>query len=328
LGTVWELSIALISSLQSLGSWLAAPMAFLSLLGQAEFYLVFFPALYWCWDARVGLRLTLALLLSASLNDALKVALHQPRPYWVDPAVLALRHESSFGVPSGHAQNAVSVWGVLAAWLNRPWAWAGAGALACAIGLSRLYLGVHFAHDVALGWLIGGLLLVGFLRWGDAVREWYVRRSLAQQVTVALVASWLLLLLAALSHLLLSDWRFPAEWIHNALAVTGELLDPANPENALNATGMLFGLGAGWSWLRQRGGFRQEGPAWKRAARYGLGAAGLVVLWFGMRFLYAGQPALVEHALRYLRAALVGAWVAGAAPMLFVRLRLAEREAG
>lgn len=43
------------------------------------------------------------LVTSHGLNSALKIALHGPRPYWVDPNVQAWSTEPSFGMPSGHA---------------------------------------------------------------------------------------------------------------------------------------------------------------------------------------------------------------------------------
>lgn len=38
------------------------------------------------------------------------------------------------------------------------------GALVVAIGLSRVFLGVHYPTDVVAGWLTGGLLVLG--SWG------------------------------------------------------------------------------------------------------------------------------------------------------------------
>jgi len=68
------------------------------------------------------------------------VAFHAPRPYWYSKDVKALSAEGTFGLPSGHAQRAVVLFGALAAWLKRGWAWAAAIALILLVGLSRLYL--------------------------------------------------------------------------------------------------------------------------------------------------------------------------------------------
>ena len=78
------------------------------------------PALYWCIDARLGLRVGMILLLSNGLNAVLKLAFHTPRPYWVDARVTGFAAESSFGLPSGHAQSAASVWGLLASSFRKP----------------------------------------------------------------------------------------------------------------------------------------------------------------------------------------------------------------
>jgi len=60
--------------LQGLGTWLLTPMQFFSLLGTAPFYLFIAPALLWCLDAGLGLRIGLGLAVSASLNAILKLA--------------------------------------------------------------------------------------------------------------------------------------------------------------------------------------------------------------------------------------------------------------
>ena len=77
--------IELIFWLQSLGDWPAGPMNVFTFTGYAEFYLLIMPAAYWCWDSRLGLRLAVIFLLSTALNFYVKLVIHDPRPYWLEP---------------------------------------------------------------------------------------------------------------------------------------------------------------------------------------------------------------------------------------------------
>jgi membrane-associated phospholipid phosphatase len=114
-------------------------MGFFTFLGQEDFFFLVMPALLWCVDSQLGLRVGVYLALSAGMNSLFKFAFHAPRPYWVDGGVRLLGGaESSFGMPSGHAQNAVVVWGMLAAHLRRKWGWVVAGLLIFFIGVSRI----------------------------------------------------------------------------------------------------------------------------------------------------------------------------------------------
>jgi membrane-associated phospholipid phosphatase len=101
-----------------------------------------------------------ALALDGALVQVLKHFLHLPRPLVVLGAdavrvVGAPLHGSS--MPSGHSSAAAT----LAAYLfsRRHRAWPALAALALLGGLARVYVGAHWALDVAVGWLLG--LLVG-----------------------------------------------------------------------------------------------------------------------------------------------------------------------
>ncbi len=313
---LWNISI------QSWGEWLLAPMTFLSFLGQEEFYLLIMPGLYWCWDASVGLRVGVMLLLSGGINNIFKLAFNSPRPYWIYKEVIPYAQEGSFGLPSGHAQNAVSVWGAMAVSIRRKWAWIAAFLLMFLIGLSRLYLGVHFPHDVLVGWLIGGLLLWALLRCEEPIKKRLASKPVNAQIIVVLLVSLSLVILGAALKLNLGD-----------LVVVIQGQEPvysleASMEGLLTSTGAFFGLAAGAIWLNARGGFNARGKALPLIGRYIIGLVGVVLLWRGLGMLFPGGDTLVAYSLRYLRYALIGFWISAGAPSLFIRWGLALPSAG
>ena len=119
---LYELGISIVLVVQGLGEWLSAPMKLLSFMGSAEFYLLIMPFLVWSVDYSLGLRLGIMLMVSGSLNFFFKISFHQPRPYWVSSKIQNLTAPmGSFGLPSGHSQNAASVFGLLAASIKRKW---------------------------------------------------------------------------------------------------------------------------------------------------------------------------------------------------------------
>ncbi len=330
---VLDLGITLVLFLQNLGDWLALPMRAVSFLGDEEFFLMIMPILYWCVDAALGLRVGLILLISAGLNHALKLVFHAPRPFFYDRAVQTFDSETTFGAPSGHAQNSASVWGLIAAVTShrlpsrRRLAWGLALLLVFLIGLSRLYVGMHFPTDVLLGWAAGFALVWGFRRLEPMLAARLKRLSLGDSILAVFGASLVLVLVSALARLSLSAWTLPQEWLDLAvLAQPQEALDPLALAGVFTSAGALFGLGAGALWLRSAGGFNAGGETWKRLARYPIGLVGVLLLWFGLGELFPRDEALLSYLLRYLRYALVGLWMSAAAPALFIRLGLAQSE--
>lgn len=320
--TFLQIDLSWIIAFQSLGDWLVAPMKFFSFLGTEEFYILLLPVLYWCIDSAVGLRMGVVMLFSSGLNFIVKIPFHGPRPYWVSLDVKPLWAETSFGIPSGHAQNAVAVWGTLAGFLRRNWAWALAIFLSFAIGLSRAFLGAHFIQDVAAGWLPGVILLVLFLFYWTPVVNWAKQHSLRTQILAAFLASLGLVILGALAIAASNDFALPPEWIANAARINKEDPTPLSLNGVLTSAGTLFGLLVGVAWMAPRGGWQASGPAWKRVVRYLVGLVGVFLLWYGLGALFPRGESLLPYVLRYLRYALLGLWVSAGAPQIFTKLKL------
>ena len=316
--------INLIIAIQGLGAWLNAPMQFFSSLGYENFYLLILPLLYWCVDASLGLRVGVILLFSTGVNELFKLAFAGPRPYWVSAQVKPLSAETSFGVPSGHAQNAVSVWGMLAGTFKKPWAWVTALALMFLIGFSRLYLGVHFPHDVLAGWLIGAVILTLFLRLWDSISSRVQKISLLQQILFAFAISLVMALAGGFLVSGLRNYQMPEEWLANALRA-GAAPAPVSMDGLLTSAGTLFGLLSGAAWMKQMGGYQARGLLWKRTVRYLIGIVGLLILWQGLGAIFPRHEDLVSYVLRFLRYTLVGIWVSGGAPWLFIRFNFADK---
>ncbi len=314
-----------IIAIQSLGAWLAAPMEFFSFLGTENFFLLVLPLIYWCIDANLGIRVGFILITSNYVNYIFKLAFAGPRPYWVSDKIIAFSAESSFGVPSGHAQNAVGVWGIIASGVRKPWAWGVAITLAFFIGFSRWYLGVHFVHDVFVGWLLGGILLWAFMRFWNPVEAWLKQKSPGNQILIALIVSLLFIALGAVSVGRLDGYTFPEAWKNNALRAGPSVPAPVSMENSITLAGTLFGLAVGAVWIAARGGYQASGPVALRALRYVIGLIGVVILWMGLGEVFPDNADLISYLLRYVRYSLVGFWVIGGAPWLFFRFKLADK---
>jgi membrane-associated phospholipid phosphatase len=323
---LYQFQIAIILLLQSLGSGLAEFFRLVSMLGSEEFFMLVMPSLYWCFDAALGLRIAAMLLLSNGINDVFKVVFHAPRPYWMDARVKGFAAESSFGIPSGHAQNATGIWGLLAASRRQAWEKAALIGVIFLIGFSRIYVGVHFISDVLAGWLIGGLMVVIFLKVERPVIAWLKTLTLVQMIGLALVSSFLLVMLMILPVTALGAWTTPAAWVQNALASQPDSpIDPLNLDNIFTVSGTWLGMAIGVAWLYHRqGGFDTFGTPAQRLLRYAIGAAGILLLWFGLGKVFPRNADVISFALRFFRYTLVGLWISAIAPLVFERFGLSR----
>jgi glycerophosphoryl diester phosphodiesterase/membrane-associated phospholipid phosphatase len=302
--------------LQDGPAWLTTLLHVVTFVGDEEFYLLVFPVLYWAVSRRVGIRLGVMLLLTAGLNSIGKLVPASPRPAFLDPSLERVP-EATFGIPSGHSQNAVAIWGLLAVTLRRWWAFVGAAALIVAIGWSRIHLGAHFLEDVLIGWTVGALLLGLYLLLEAPVRGWLARQRPADQVLAGFVGSLALIVPGVVLSARLRGRHLDWPGLLDVEAAIG-------PSSVVTPAATLAGLAAGLVLLQRRGGFESDGPLGQRVTRVLLGLVGVIVLWQGLGAVFPGGEDPLALLLRYVRYGLVGAWVGGIAPLLFVRAGLAR----
>jgi membrane-associated phospholipid phosphatase len=310
-------SLDLIRALQSLGGWLVVPMKFFSFLGTEEFYMLILPLVFWCINRTIGIEMVTLLLASTGLNELAKGLLKLPRPFWIEPK-LALSTETSFGLPSGHAQNAVVLWGYLATVLRSPWRWLSV-LLIFLISLSRLYLGVHFPGDLLVGWTLGLLVLGSFLWLKPRLSPRLATWSLGTHILAAVLVS------AAVLALYLTAAAIPA----GEPARFGDLFNVAHAQvvdAAGSVSGMILGAWIGLAVEERSVRFSTAGAFWRRALRLVIGLLVLVALRFGLKTIFPEDTLALGLAFRTLRYALMMLWLTVAWPWLFVRLGLAQRE--
>lgn len=120
----------------------------------AAFWVISFKKKYALFYTKI---MTVNLLAAAGMNLLFKVFFHRARP-----EILVLVHATGYSFPSGHSMVSVAFYGYLiylsVILLQKPWKQLSSLLLSMLIffiGLSRIYLGVHYASDVVGGFLAG-----------------------------------------------------------------------------------------------------------------------------------------------------------------------------
>jgi membrane-associated phospholipid phosphatase len=290
--------------------WLDTIMGAITQLGSEYFYLAAISVLYWCVDVKATLRLFVLTLTGVYVGGAIKVLTAELRPFQAYPSQIHPRFTSTAedaSFPSAHAMNSTVFWGYLSLMLRRRWLYIVAPIIVLLVGFSRLYLGLHWPHDVLWG-LIFGLIVVGI---GYAIFRLLDVAPISVKFPVTLVLCLLPLGLFALlpNH------------------------------STAQSMGALFGAALGHLLERQYVHFPVRRAWWQQALKLIIGLAGAGLLFLGLRGIlpplqtsvdyFLVTPAtnvpavgngLVEWASEtptLLRYALLGLWCTLGAPAIF-----------
>jgi membrane-associated phospholipid phosphatase len=315
----WHTEIVFNLIIQNWGLWLTPAMRLFSLFGQQELYVLVLPTIYWCFDAGIAIKLTFLLVGSGYSNSMLKITFHGARPYWFDPRVKAIATESSFGMPSGHAQNAASIWGFFSIITIKKWLKVLLITLILLIGISRLYLGVHFASDIILGWFFGGFILFLFVKLEKPFLTWFERYSFLGKTIFISIISFLMLTLGTGWLAIQSQIAIPENW--NALVKTIPGSVPINPYYAndiVTFSGVFWGMMVGHLWLARSMNYNPAiGTPRQKLGRLFLGFIGIIPIVYGIAAILPSGSDLLGQTIRLFKYALVSLWAAGLAPVLF-----------
>jgi membrane-associated phospholipid phosphatase len=137
------------------------------------------------WEAVTAL---VAAVGASGLDGLLKIVVHRPRPG--SDLIRVVSQLNSYSFPSGHVFLYTAFFGfllflgytLLKPSLARTCVLVVLGSLVALVGLSRIYVGDHWASDVAAAYLLGSLWLafsVTVYQWGKA--RFFVRQPLAPE---------------------------------------------------------------------------------------------------------------------------------------------------
>lgn len=153
-------------------------------------YMVVLVASAFLWQSRhhySAALLWVAVIGAGLINTVLKISFNRPRP---DVFPWRTQHVGLASFPSGHAMTSIVVYGTLAFLIARlaptrllkRLVWALAIFVILVVGLSRLYLGVHYPSDVLAGFAMG-LAWAAFCALGiDAIRYFRTRKPEVEEV--------------------------------------------------------------------------------------------------------------------------------------------------
>ena len=118
-------------------------------------------------NRKIGASIALNLATSAFFNNIIKEIVQRPRP----PMELRMVEESSFSFPSGHAMTGMAFYGLIIYFVFknvkdkkvRNTICTVLSLLIFLVGISRIYLGVHYASDVLAGFAFGIVYLVVYI---------------------------------------------------------------------------------------------------------------------------------------------------------------------
>jgi len=156
--------------LRNLLPWAGELFVLITEMGAELFYIGVLLIGFWTFRKREAIVLTFVMMVTIVSNFWLKTLIANPRPdqrYWYTTDI----DTPNSSTPSGHSQYSATFYSWLSLKVKTWWIPVVSIIMTFLIGLSRIYLGVHYLGDVLLGWGIGIALAVVIFMFYQPIEE-------------------------------------------------------------------------------------------------------------------------------------------------------------
>ena len=161
----WEVS--LMNAMQASGNIVIEKLAeFFTMFGEDAVMVFIMGLFFWGFNKRIGKNIGLYFMAGLMTGSLVKNLVMRRRPYMDHETIKCLRPVSSdgpiddilaqgFSFPSLHANDSMTIYGTILIYAKKNIYRILLGILIVAIGISRVYLGVHYPGDIFFGALWG-----------------------------------------------------------------------------------------------------------------------------------------------------------------------------
>ncbi len=270
-----------------------------SAVGEQTFVIAVILYIFYNYDKKKGFGLFTSVLFAVLGMGILKAVVRAPRPFQVLESIDGKRLETATGYsfPSGHTTTGAAFYTALALTFKKRPVSILCAVMMALVGLSRLYLGVHWPIDVFAGLLLGVVISFTVSRYLNALYD-----DKNKRIRLSL---WI------------GSLSFAAGAITAILLNTGTI-----DEVAFTDLMKVFALGGGgylgFALENKKVNFTVEEKRSKQIVRYVIGLVGIL--------LFMGAKVIIPESLyavgSFVRYTLVGLWATGLYPLIGKNLRL------
>lgn len=270
-----------------------------SIVGEQTFVIAVIIYIYWNHDKKKGFTLFSSILLAVLSMGILKAVVRSPRPFQVLESIDGKRLETATGYsfPSGHTTTGAAFYTSLALAFKKRGFSIFCAIMMTLVGLSRLYLGVHWPIDVFAGLLLG--TLISFLA-KKKLDELYDKTETRNRI--ALIFGLILFATGLVMSILLNTQSIDEVAFTDLMKIL-----------ALGAGGYL-----GFVFEEKKVDFSTQASLKVQIGRYLIGLVGVLLI--------MGAKAVIPDSLYavggFFRYTLVGLWATGLFPFIGRSLRL------
>ncbi|QOY34086.1 phosphatase PAP2 family protein [Anaerobacillus isosaccharinicus] len=262
-------------------------------LGDEEFYFLILPLVYWCISKTTGFRLFYIFIFSMYVNSFMKIYFAVERPIGAEGVNNLFLDSAKVGshypfdsFPSGHAQGSMTLWGYLA-YKSRSMAFIICSAiLILLISISRLYSGLHWPTDIIIGICLGLGIIIAAIFMDKFISS------------LGVGFQWLLVIIAPFIMLLI----FPEA-------------------EGFKFAGILLGAGIGYLLEGKLVNMKISSSLIRKVVAFAVGIAGMFAIQVGLKEVFPQ-----EYIFDFIRYGLIGVWGLLLAPIVFVALRIYEKD--